>query len=212
MKVAKERKSSVLESNAVHHRVDSLTGIAALVAIAVSNIFPTFAGVDALGGLLISWLVVKAGFSNTRTALVELADAGIDDDMRSKVARAATKAIESLSISGIDVRRVQGIKAGQNYLVELEMAVPYDWPVGRTRAIEEAVRTRIGEKVRGVRRVRIRFVAGDAADADLKEEFISPSVSARSSPEPEEHNHDHNHDHHDRDHPTANGDGLTKRK
>src|ERR1700761_4579794 len=191
LKVAKERKSSVLESNAIHHRVDSLTGIAALVSIAVSNIFPTFRGMDALGGLLISWLVVRAGWGNTKTSLVELADAGIDSEVKTKVQRAATKALASMQHHDIEVRKVQGIKAGQSYLLELEIAVPQDWTVTRTRAVEDAVRVRIGEKVRGARRVRVRFVPIDSGE-DFVEEFISPSVSARSSPEPEEqHEHDH---------------------
>ena len=215
MKVAKERKSSVLESNAVHHRVDSLTGIAALLSIAISNIFPTFAGMDSVGGLLISWLVVRAGWGNTYTSLVELADAGVDTEIKHKAQRAATKALEALGQPEVEVRKVQGIKAGQSYLLELELAVPHQWTVTQTRDVEEAVRTRIGEKVRGVRRVRVRFVSLEAAE-DFEEEFISPSVSARSSPEPEDvHEHDHSHDHAHSNgtiHQHVNGNGLTKRR
>jgi divalent metal cation (Fe/Co/Zn/Cd) transporter len=180
----------------------------------VSNIFPTFSGADALGGLLISWMVVRAGYGNTRTSLVELADASFDSEIKSKVQRAAEKALgEAFSGEGIEVRDVQGIKAGQNYLVEVELAVPSDCSVGRTRAVEEAVRVRIGEKVRGARRVRVRFVPDDLGDRDFLEEFISPSVSARSSPEPEEdrkNDDDHEHGHEHSPHP--NGNGLRHRK
>lgn len=211
MKVAKERKSSVLESNAVHHRVDSLTGIAALVSIAVSNIFPAFVGADSVGGLLISWLVIQAGWGNTRTALVELADQGIDQEVKDKVQAAAIKALEAMQQPSIEVRKVQGIKAGQSYLLELELAVPSDYTIIQTRAVEDAVRTRVGEKVRGARRVRVRFVPSDSGE-DFVQEFISPSVSARSSLEPEdEHEHSHSNGHtHDHQHP--NGDGVMKRK
>jgi len=197
--------------------VDSLTGIAALVSIAVSNIFPTFSGMDAVGGLLISWLVIRAGWGNTKTSLVELADAGIDDDVKAKVRRAATRAVEAMQLQDVEVRKIQGIKAGQSYLLELELAVPQDWSVGKTRAVESAVRTRVGEKVRGARRVRVRFVPVESGD-DFVEEFISPSVSARSSPEPEDgHEHDrglsngHSHQGHNHNH-TPNGNGITKRK
>ncbi|QDS72152.1 hypothetical protein FKW77_004389 [Venturia effusa] len=211
MKVAKERKSSVLESNAVHHRVDSLTGIAALFSIAVSNIFPAFVGMDSVGGLLISWLVIKAGWGNTRTALVELADQGIDQEVKDKVNLAATKALEATQQSHIEVRKIQGIKAGQSYLLELELAVPSDYTIVETRAIEGAVRTRVGEKVRGVRRVKVRFVP-NASGEDFVQEFVSPSVSARSSPEPED-EHEHSHSTaHTHDHHRPNGNGATKRK
>src|ERR1700712_3673203 len=142
LKVAKERKSSVLESNAIHHRVDSLTGIAALLSIAVSNIFPAFVGMDGVGGLLISWLVIRAGWGNTKTSLVELADQGIDQEVKDKVQNAATKALQAMQQPEIEVRKVQGIKAGQSYLLELDLAVPQDYTVVQTRAVEEAVRSR----------------------------------------------------------------------
>lgn len=213
MKVAKERKSSVLESNAIHHRVDSLTGIAALLSIAVSNIFPAFVGMDSVGGLLISWLVIRAGWGNTKTSLVELADQGIDQEVKDKVRNAATIALQVMQQPEIEVRKVQGIKAGQSYLLELELAVPQDYTVVQTRAVEEAVRGRVGEKVRGARRVRVRFVPIDSGE-DFVQEFISPSVSARSSPEPEdEHDHDHSHlNGNPPNHSNPNGNGPTKRK
>lgn len=209
MKVAKERKSSVLASNAVHHRVDSLTGIAALLSIASSNIFPAFAGMDSVGGLLISWLVIRAGWGNTYTSLVELADAGVDPEVKDKAQRVATNALEAMGQPDVQVRKVQGIKAGQSYLLELELAVPAQFTVTQTRDIEEAVRTRLGEKVRGVKRVRIRFVPLEIAE-DFEEEFISPSVSARSTPEPEDH-HEHTHGSGSA-HEHTNGDEAAKRR
>jgi divalent metal cation (Fe/Co/Zn/Cd) transporter len=192
MKVANERKSAVLHSNAIHHRVDSLTGIAALVAIAVSNVFPTFVGVDALGGLIISWMVIKAGWGNTWTSLTELADASIGEETKSKVRRASAQALVESALHFADVRNVQGIKAGQNYLIEVEVAVPGNRKLEELCRIEDVIRERVGAKVRGARRVRVRFVAVDSDRGDFVDEFISPSVSARSSPEPEE-----DHDHHD---------------
>ena len=80
MKVARERKSSVLASNAVHHRVDSLTGIVTLFAILGANFLQNAAWLDPVGGLLISLLVIKAGWGNTISALYELADKGIDEE------------------------------------------------------------------------------------------------------------------------------------
>jgi divalent metal cation (Fe/Co/Zn/Cd) transporter len=214
MKVAKERKSSVLESNAIHHRVDSLTGIAALLSIALSNVFPTFSGADAFGGLVISFMVIRAGWGNTWTALSELADASFDTAVKNKVHRAATNAVvDGFPGHAVEVRGIQGTKAGQNYIIEVEIAVPHDWPVGKTRAVEEAVRTRVGEKVRGARRVRVRFIPDKLHEQAFGEEFISPSVSARSSPEPEEEHHHHS-SNHNNEHATnqQNGNYVKRRK
>lgn len=202
LKVAKERKSSVLESNAVHHRVDSLTSIAAMVSIGVSNVFPGFHGADSIGGLLITYLVVRTGWGNTRAALNELADAGMDDEVKEKVRHTASKALAAASAEhDVRVGSIQGIKAGQSYSMEVELQVPSQLSISLLQPLEQIVRENIGAKVRGARRVRIRFVSKDAEPDDMTE-FISPSVSARSSPEPEEaHDHDHSH---------SNGHGSRK--
>lgn len=193
MKVARERKSSVLASNAVHHRVDSLTGIVALVAILGANLVKDATWLDPVGGLFISLLVIRAGFSNTISALHELADRSIDEDVRSSIARHAGKSLAGLDAArgdAVDLRDVTGVKSGQNYLVDLELGVPASWTVEQVRAVEEAVRARVGEKVRGVRRVRVRFVpkTEPPREGGVFDEFIAADVSARSSPEPEEEN------------------------
>ena len=202
MKIAKERKSSVLASNAVHHRIDSLTSIVALVAILGSHILTNVSWLDPVGGLIVSMMVIRAGYTNTGSALLELADVGVAEDIKDSVRKSATKALSEDSFASgrvtgaeVQVQDVQGVKAGQNYLMNLELAVPSDWTVKETRLIEDAVRERVGAKVRGVRRVRVRFVAKSEDTPDFTDEFIGADVSPRSSPEPEEEK-DAGHDHH----------------
>ncbi|KAH7418435.1 cation efflux family-domain-containing protein [Cadophora sp. MPI-SDFR-AT-0126] len=203
MKVAKERKSSVLASNAIHHRVDSLTGIVTLFAILGANFLHEAAWLDPVGGFLISLLVIKAGWGNTVSALYELADKGIDDEVKASVRKATAKSFETIRDgTQVELREVEGVKSGQNYLVDLQLAVPKSWTVEDVREVEESVREVVGSKVRGVRRVKIRFVPKDDASSTLFDEFISGDVSPRESPEPEEHDHDHDHDH---SHTNGNG-------
>ncbi|CAK7197432.1 mitochondrial metal transporter [Sporothrix eucalyptigena] len=204
MKVARERKSSVLASNAVHHRVDSMTGIVTLLAILGANLIHDASWLDPVGGLFISLLVIRAGWENTASALYELADRSIDDDVKRSVRKSVIKALDNDILLAdsqqhlAELREVSGVKSGQNYLVDLELAVPGDWTVENVRVIEDAVRTRVGNSVRGVRRVHVRFVKLDET-VEKFDEFISGEISPRSSPEPDEHNHDHDHDH-DHDH------------
>ena len=215
MRIAKERKSSVLASNAYHHRIDSLTSIVALVAILGSHVLTNVSWLDPVGGLVVSMMVVRAGYANTGSALLELADVGVAEDIKDSVRKSATKALSEDSFASgrvtgaeVQVQDVQGVKAGQNYLVNLELAVPSDWTVKETRLVEDAVRERVGAKVRGVRRVRVRFVAKSEDTRDFTDEFIGANVSPRSSPEPEKENeagHDHHHEH-NHDKPTSNGD------
>ncbi|KAI4285363.1 MAG: hypothetical protein L6R38_000719 [Xanthoria sp. 2 TBL-2021] len=198
MKVAKERKSSVLASNAVHHRIDSLTSIVALVAIAGSHLFAGTTWLDPVGGLIVSFMVVRAGWANTGQALLELADVGVDGEIKNSVRKAANKEINPASRSAVfaelpneslvqvEVRDIQGVKAGQNYLMDVELAVPESWTVQQTRILEESVRSRVGSTVRGVRRVKVRIVPLETHSPDFSDEFIAAEVSPRSSPEPED--------------------------
>ena len=203
MKIAKERKSAVLASNAVHHRIDSLTSFVALLTIGGAHLIENASWLDPVGGLIISGMVIRAGWGNTLTSLLELGDITIDSEVKNSVRRAAIKAIKGDESSGvpgilgsdmIEIKEIQGIKSGQNYLVDVELAVPGDWIVDRLRKIEEAVRERAGAKVRGVRRVKVRFTSLENTTGDFHDEFIGANVSPRSSPEPED-EHDHSHDH-----------------
>ncbi|PBP28669.1 actin-like ATPase domain-containing protein [Diplocarpon rosae] len=123
MKVAKERKSSVLASNAIHHRVDSLTGIVTLFAILGANFLHEAAWLDPVG--------------------------------------------------------------------DLQLAVPKSWSIEDVREVEQSVREAVGAKVRGVRRVKVRFVPKDDESATLFDEFISGDVSQASG----EDDHDDGHSH-----------------
>lgn len=223
MKIAKERKSSVLASNAVHHRIDSLTSIVALVAIVGSHVLDNFSWLDPVGGLVVSMMVIRAGWGNTGSALLELADVGVAEEIKNSVRKTVSEALgEDFHGSGrvmgtqVKVRDVQGVKAGQNYLMNVELSVPGEWTVQETCFVEQAVRERVGSKIRGVRRVRVRFVAnGDEAPA-FTDEFIGADVSPRSSPEPDDHGHIHSNSHsynhtNNHEHSMSLRNGNTKR-
>ncbi|KAK7900910.1 mitochondrial metal transporter [Exophiala xenobiotica] len=223
MKIARERKSAVLASNAVHHRVDSLTSIVALATIGGAHVFTDASWLDPVGGLLISAMVIRAGWGNTKSALLELADVTVDDEVKSSVRRAATKALRGDPASGVaaveggdqaEIRDIQGTKSGQNYLIDIELAVPSGLTLQAMEDIENAVRERAGSKVRGVRRVRVKFVPAEDAQSTLASDFIPADVSPRSSPEPED-EHDHDHDHgngHAHHHPNGQAQTTTRRK
>lgn len=200
MKVARERHSSVLASNAVHHRVDSLTGIVTLVAIVGANLFHNAGWLDPVGGLLISIMVIHAGAGNMIDAFCELADQSIDGDVKRSVQKQAQKALTEFDASHqVQLRDVSGIKSGQNYLMDLEMSVPGGWSVEHVRSMEEAVRQRVGAKVRGVKRVRVRFVSEGEAVNRKFDEFIQDRSSENERLEPEEEDSDaegHGHEHH----------------
>ena len=185
MKVARERKSSVLASNAIHHRVDSLTGIVTMAAILGANVFENAAWLDPVGGLLISIMVVNAGFFNTKESLYELADQSLDDEVKGSVRKQAHRALANVSEGHeAELRDISGVKSGQNYLVDIEMAVPGAWTINDVKELEDAVRMQVGSKVRGVRRLRVRFVSQEQPTRKF-DEFISGQEALQADPEPE---------------------------
>ncbi|PWW72848.1 hypothetical protein C7212DRAFT_285699 [Tuber magnatum] len=185
MKIAKERKSSILASNAIHHRIDSLTSIVALVAIGGSHLLQNASYLDPVGGLIVSLMVINAGWGNTRAALMELVDVGLDDEIKESVRKASDKAL-ALRQERLSIRAVGGSKSGQNYLVELTVQVPVGTTVRVTRALEEVLRGVVGAEVRGVKRIKIRFVE---EGTDTLNEFIFKEEDV--SGQVEEHSHKH---------------------
>ncbi|KAG0669286.1 mitochondrial metal transporter [Maudiozyma exigua] len=78
-KIAIRTNSNVLMANAWHHRVDSLTSLVALVAI-TSSYFFGISSLDAVGGLVVSGLVIKAGGQGMVSSLKELIDQSISQE------------------------------------------------------------------------------------------------------------------------------------
>ncbi|KAI1001328.1 hypothetical protein K3495_g6868 [Podosphaera aphanis] len=175
MRIAKKTKSSVLASNAIHHRIDSLTGVVTLFAILGANFLSEATWLDPVGGFLISLLVIKGGWGNTVSALSELADKGIENDIKDSVRHNLQKALEKLHDgSKIELREVGGVKSGQNYLVDLQLAVPSTWTVEELSKIENELREILGPTVQGLRRIKFRFVPSESK-SNLLDEFIPPS-------------------------------------
>ena len=217
MKVAKEKRSSVLASNAYHHRVDSLTAFVALATITASHFLNNASWLDPVGGLIISGMIIQAGYGNTKNALLELADVGIDDEVRNEVLAAARQALdESEGIFEEHHVQVQGNKSGQNYLMEVAVNVPGAMTLEQTKAIEDKIRQTIAAKVKGVKRVAIRFATIEAGDRAFADEFVNTKPSEQEHEhghDDHEHKDEHEHSHgHSHDASPAQTGTATKRK
>lgn len=134
------------------------------------------------------------------SALYELADRGIDEEIREK---AQTTAIAALQTYGIELRGLQGIKSGQNLMFDVEVAVPLDWTVMRSDEVQQVVRDAIAQKVRGTKRVTIKFTTKKDG-LPFEDEFVARNDDPEHGTEDHyDHNHDHNH---------ANGHSIQEEK
>lgn len=205
MKIAKHKRSNVLASNAYHHRVDSLTAFVALLTITASNFLSNAQWLDPVGGLIISGMIIQAGWVNTKTALYELADSGLQDELKEKVESAAQASLEEQVGGDAKIKGVQGIKSGQNVLAEVEIAAPAHWTIEKAQGVETALRQHVAEKVRGVRRVAVRFTDDRHNDREaFADEFTFDRAAAEEANlEQDEHEHHHHHHDHEREHEAA---------
>ena len=182
----------VLFNQQLSDRVDSLTAFVALFTIVASHFLEGARWLDPVGGLIISGMIVQAGWVNTKSALLELADATMDEEVRASAQKAAT---DALSHGGAEIRGVQGIKSGQNLMFEIEVGVPADWTVSQSNEVETDIRATVAEKVRGTKRVNVRFTTSEKHEAAFLDEFVAEKGEEHVEENGDEHDHDHDHDH-----------------
>lgn len=213
-KVAKQKRSSVLASNAYHHRVDSLTAFVALLTISASHFLHNAQWLDPVGGLIISGMVVQAGWFNTKSALYELADVGMEDDVRDGVSKTVERVLQEDIGRGAELRGAQGIKSGQNFIVEVEVGVPQQWALQKMEEVEKLLREKVAADTKGVRKISVRFTSRKEGLAAFEDQFVA-GRSSDSEAEDSEHEHDHDHGHHSNGHATKStetrNDSVRKR-
>ncbi|KAF5637182.1 glutaminyl-peptide cyclotransferase [Fusarium sp. NRRL 52700] len=137
MKLATERKSTVLESNALHHRVDSLTEVVIICVILTSKLFRHVAWLDPVGGLFISLMAVRPATEFTASALRELVDYSVDEEVKEDIYLCSEDILEEIDGSGkVVVTSVTGIRSGQRNLIKLEVAMPNGWTIDEASELE----------------------------------------------------------------------------
>jgi divalent metal cation (Fe/Co/Zn/Cd) transporter len=185
--------------------VDSLTAFVALFTIVASNFLEHARWLDPVGGLIISGMIVQAGWGNTKAAVLELADASVDAEVRESAHAAAAEFIAS---RGATIRAVQGVKSGQNLMFDVEVVVPSDWSVAQCDKIGQELRQAIATKVRGTKRIVVRFTNKEA-EAFMDEFMDTESVLEAPEARGDEHAgpvHEHACD--DSKHAHANGHAV----
>ncbi|WVF68157.1 hypothetical protein IAT40_002920 [Kwoniella sp. CBS 6097] len=177
-KVATEEHSPVLKANALHHRADALTSFVALTSILGSSI-GGYHFLDPLGGLAVSFFILQQGLSLSKTAFLELLNAGID----AKTQRGIVGLVEGL-VDGkelLGVRNVRGVKSGGQTHLDLTISVPPTMTVRESHAVEQRVREEVFKARREVRELKIH-VHGEESILPAKNGNTASSVIGKGSP------------------------------
>lgn len=169
-KVADEEHSPVLYANAIHHRSDAYSSVVALFAIIGSWLFPALP-LDPIGGLLVSFVILKQGLNLFGGAFTELTDAGISVNSQRKLVRALNTLLpspspQSSSVVGngfhdttelLAVRHLRAKRAGSMMYVDLTADVPSNMSVLATSSLEVKISQTLKEARKEISEVRVKF-------------------------------------------------------
>ena len=168
-RIADRIGSKVLAANAWHHRSDVVAAFAALVGVAGAA--AGFAWLDAAAGVVVSLLVLRAGWEIGRGATLALVDANAaDGSVEAAVRAAASEALgmgpKSPMISGLRARRA-GRRIHVDCWVEIEPATQTSL-ADAMRRIEE-LRTGVGKRL-----------GNEAGDVTVQLRWKDEAYSARA--------------------------------
>ncbi|WRT70541.1 uncharacterized protein IL334_007539 [Kwoniella shivajii] len=166
-KVATEEHSPVLKANALHHRADALTSLVALTSILGSSI-GGYHFLDPLGGLAVSFFILQQGLTLSKTAFLELLDAGVDAGTKQNYISIVDGLVDGKELLG--VRNVRGVKSGGQTLLDLTISVPPMMTVHESHAVEQRVREAVMNARKEVREVKIHVHSQDDAEISIKQD------------------------------------------
>lgn len=138
--VGKKVNSVALAANAWHHRLDALSSIPVLIAVAVTMIYPPWFMLDHLAAFFVAVLVFGAALKIILNGFKELVDEGAPKKICFR--------IRDVAMADERIRHVYNIRtryAGNYLQVDLHVAVNGDLSVHEGHRIAEGVQKRIIE-------------------------------------------------------------------
>lgn len=121
-RVAERENSPILLVNAWHHRVDSFVSVVAVTSISAGQLLQA-AWVDPLGGLLVSALIVRAGWSPAKDAILELCgnvQPAIDSPKYEEFASAAREELQRIA-PGYEIARCTLEPYGSTFVGSIQL-------------------------------------------------------------------------------------------
>lgn len=204
-KVAKQTNSKVLLANAWHHRVDSLTSLVALVTITSGHFFGIMS-LDAIGGLLVSGLVVKAGFKGMASSISELVDRAVPKsdpryvEIDSKLQELLSKMLSNNnSKNPYAVKELLLLTSGPNVQAKIVLEAPLQrWDnvlgISEFEVVSHHLKKTLMAEVDNLRQVSIEFI-GEKEPEPVEVDELEPVVGEPvvEDPTADEPKHTHTH-------------------
>jgi len=163
LRAARAVHSTLLESNAWHHRSDALSSIVVVVGITAQVLGVPH--MDALAAIIVGTMILLMGFRLGRKALYELIDTGLDLNLVDDV-RAAMQA--DASVVGIHNLRTRSM-GGQGY-IDAHIEVDSDLTVSEAHYIAHKIEHRVKQQFPKIIDVQIHI---DPLDDAIKESVLA---------------------------------------
>lgn len=208
-KIAKEQNSKVLLANAWHHRVDSLTSLVAFTTI-TSGYFLNIGMLDSIGGLIVSGLVIKAGFNGVVIAVNELVDRAIPktDNRYIEVESTLDDLLSKLLSNNNSKKKYSTdslilLTSGPNMTAKIVLEVPLQrWDnvldINEFEIVSHHIKKSLMKEIPNLRTVQIEFV-GEKPEEIEEGEGEEAKDEEKSEESKNAQTHDHNapgHTHH----------------
>ncbi len=177
LKAARKHHSSLLESNAWHHRSDALSSIVVVAGITAQLLGVPY--MDAVAAIVVGAMIMVMGYRLSRKALNELIDSGLEFELVDEVREAM---LADSSVVGIHNLRSRSM-GGQGY-IDAHIEVDSDLTVSEAHYIAHKIAHRIKSQFPRIVDVQIHI---DPLDDAIKESVLA-RLPERSTIESDLHN------------------------
>ncbi len=131
-------RSPALIANAWHHRTDALSSIPAALAVLGARVAPQWAFLDPVGGIVVSILILHAGWQIGKKAMGSLIDQAAPPETVEWIRK------QACGIQGVqEVHAIRTRQLGQGWSADLHLLVDGDMSVREGHNIAEALEERL---------------------------------------------------------------------
>lgn len=128
--------SGLMKANAWHHRADAVSSVVALIGVGGSILGVRF--FDPLAGLLVSGMILKAGFESGYQSILELVDAAVPSDNLERYKHTIFR------VEGVKgYNHLRGRRAGSSLYLDVDVEVDPFSSVSAAHDIGENVRNQL---------------------------------------------------------------------
>lgn len=148
--------SSVVQTDAWHHRSDAITSLAAAIGIAIAIIGgPGYERADSIAAILAAGIIAFNGWRLLRPAVDELMDTAPDQELHAKIERIASGVPDVQAVEKCFVR-----KMGYHFFVDMHIEVNPAMTVQQAHDVAHAVKDEIRAQVTNVSDVLVHIEPG----------------------------------------------------